>query len=331
VKTLLAETEVRSDADLLAEFQSSRSQESFEAIVSRHGPAVYRTCLRIVGNVHDAEDGAQAVLVILARRPEAVTRTLTGWLHRIACRTAWRIVQGRIRRKETLRAVTPERPINDEDLRRELDGALERLPEHYREAVVLRYLEGRSEKEAASLAGCPQGTLGWRAMEGLNRLREMLGRGGAPVGAGVLLAFLANEAAASAIPACAAGGGLSAQVSALVDGGLKAMVVTKLKVAAMMVFAVAPALIGAGSLALQAFFPEPVKVEVREDEDLPPPLSVEKFSKHFEAVKPYKDEWRWYEDIPWVGTIHEARARAAREDKPILAFMSANSPPLGAT
>jgi RNA polymerase sigma factor (sigma-70 family) len=324
-----AETELRSDAELLSEFQSSRSQESFSAIVARHGPTVYRTCFRIVGNVHDAEDAAQAVLIILARRPDAVTRTLTGWLHRIACRTAWRIVHGRVRRRENLRAVNPERPPDDEDLRQELDRALERLPENYREAVVLRYLEGRSEKEAARLAGCPQGTLGWRAMEGLNRLRLLLGRGGAPVGAGILMAFLAKEAAASAIPPCAAGA-LSAQVSALVEGGLKAMAVTKLKVAAMMVFAVAPALIGAGSLALQALQPAPKAVEMR-DEDMPAPLAVEKFSTCFEAVKPYKDEWRWHDDIPWVGTIHEARARAAREDKPILAFQSADSPPLGAT
>lgn len=108
------------------------------------------------------------------------------------------------------------------------------------------------------------------------------------------------------------------------------MAVTKLKVAAMMVFAVAPALVGVGSLALQALQPAPKAVEVR-DEDMPAPLAVEKFSKCFEAVKPYKDEWRWHDDIPWVGTIHEARARAAREDKPILAFQSADSPPLGAT
>lgn len=67
------------------------------------------------------------------------------------------------------------------------------------------------------------------------------------------------------------------------------------------------------------------------EEDLPPPIPAEKFSPYFEAVKPYAGEWRWRDEIPWVGTIHEARSRAAKEDKPILAWMSANSPPLGAT
>src|SRR5688572_15158324 len=153
------EAAVRSDLDLLSEYRASRSQEAFSALVGRHGAGVFRTCLRIAGNRHDAEDAAQAVFLILARRPEAVSRTLSGWLYGTACRTARRLVQGRARGKEILRTMAVPQTPKEEDLRGELDRALERLPEHYREAVVLRYLEGRSEKEAAELAGCPRGTL----------------------------------------------------------------------------------------------------------------------------------------------------------------------------
>jgi len=91
------------------------------------------------------------------------------------------------------------------------------------------------------------------------------------------------------------------------------MRIASLKLAAVLVLAV----IGAGP--------------TREDDDLPPTLSTEKFAKYFEAIRPYPGEWRWREDIPWVGTIHEARARAAKENKPILAWKSADSPTLGAT
>jgi RNA polymerase sigma factor (sigma-70 family) len=322
---------MRSDPDLLSDYRASRSPQAFSEVVARHGPAVYRTCLRIAGNRHDAEDAAQAVFLILARRPEAVSRTLSGWLYGTACRTAWRLVQVRARRKEILRTMAAPESPKEVDLRRDLDQALERLPEHYREAVVLRYLEGRSEKEAASLAGCPQGTLGWRAMEGLNRLRALLGRSGAPLATGILLALMAKEAAAAVVPAGlvtlgAAGTAIvSSQVAALVQGGLKAMMIAKLKMAAVMVLAIATPVIGAGT-AYQV-----LKVEAREDDDLPPPISAEKFSSHFETIKPYPGEWRWREEIPWVGTIHEARARAAKENKPILAWKSADSPPLGST
>jgi RNA polymerase sigma factor (sigma-70 family) len=317
---------VRSDPDLLSEYRASRSPQAFSEVVARHGPSVFRTCLRIAGNRHDAEDAAQAVFLILARKPEGVTKTLSGWLHGTACRTAWRLVQGRARRKEILRTMAAPEPPKEADLRRELDQALERLPEHYREAIVLRYLEGRSEKEAASLAGCPQGTLGWRAMEGLNRLRTLLARSGAPLATGVLLALMAKEAAAAAAPACLAGVGaaiVSSKVMTLVQGGLKAMMIAKLKVAAMMVLAIATPVIGAGTAAYQV-----LRVE---DDDLPPPIPADKFAGYFEAVKPYPGEWRWREEIPWVGTIHEARARAAKENKPILAWKSADSPVLGST
>lgn len=70
---------------------------------------------------------------------------------------------------------------------------------------------------------------------------------------------------------------------------------------------------------------------VPDETDLPASLAPADFPKLFETVKPYAGEWRWRDEIRWAGTIHEARARAAREDKPILAWQSADSPPLGST
>jgi len=43
------------------------------------------------------------------------------------------------------------------------------------QAVQLRYLEGRSQKEAAEIAGCPRGTLAQRTANGVRRLRDVLG------------------------------------------------------------------------------------------------------------------------------------------------------------
>lgn len=68
-----------------------------------------------------------------------------------------------------------------------------------------------------------------------------------------------------------------------------------------------------------------------DDQDLPPPIPTEKFPSYFEMVKPSREEFRWRDEIAWAGTIHEARERASREDKPILAWQAANSPPLGST
>ncbi len=65
--------------------------------------------------------------------------------------------------------------------------------------------------------------------------------------------------------------------------------------------------------------------------DLPPPIPVEKLETYLALVEPLPREWRWRDEIPWVGTIHEARERAAREDKPILVWQAADSPCLGST
>jgi DNA-directed RNA polymerase specialized sigma24 family protein len=48
------------------------------------------------------------------------------------------------------------------------------LPTRLRQAVVLRYLEGLDQREAARRLGCPQGTLATRTREGLRRLRIRL-------------------------------------------------------------------------------------------------------------------------------------------------------------
>lgn len=211
------------DEQLVAEYRSSRSQRAFAEIVSRHAPMVLRTCLRHVGTVHEAEDVVQAVFLVLAQRPQAVDRSLAGWLHEVARRTACKVVRSRARRSRHELAAGQQLAARQEsvttvaetaELQQELDAALGRLPGRLREAVILRYLEGREQDEAARLAGCPRTTLVARATEGLDRLRGILTRRGAVVSAGCLAGFLAREAAGSAVPVAM----LSALSSSLAAG-----------------------------------------------------------------------------------------------------------------
>ena len=134
---------------------------------------VLRTCQRLAGNASDAEDAAQATFLVLARRPQAVTHNLAGWLHKVARDSAWRVVRERARRARreevSARMKTTSQSENQSELREELDAALGTLPQPMREAVVLRYLEGRESEDAARVAGCPEATLRWRAMKGLDR------------------------------------------------------------------------------------------------------------------------------------------------------------------
>src|SRR4051812_33344501 len=71
------------DAELLKRFVSDASQEAFKEIVSRNIGLVYRSALRqLGGNCHAAEDVAQSVFVLLARKAGTIPADLilAAWL-----------------------------------------------------------------------------------------------------------------------------------------------------------------------------------------------------------------------------------------------------------
>lgn len=184
-----------SDEELLARYRDFRSQEAFTALVNRHGLKVIRLCQRIVGNLTDAEDVAQTVFLLLARRPELVRSSVRGWLHEMARGRAineLRCRRRRANREERVAGRSNQTPVDGIDLREEVGVALKQLHTRLRQAVVLRYVEGRSLSEAAQAAGCPPGTMGRRSQEGLRLLRSILTRRGAAVVSAVLAALTAH-------------------------------------------------------------------------------------------------------------------------------------------
>ncbi|MGE3804564.1 MAG: RNA polymerase sigma factor [Gemmataceae bacterium] len=190
------------DAQLLEHYLKTRSSSPFETLVERHRQMVFRTCARVLGHdQHEAEDAMQAVFVLLAQHPDRVNVSVSVWLHAAARRTAGNMVRSNLRRKQReYDSWEDKAPGSDPDfeLQEELDLALAQLPAPLREAVVLRYLEGRDQEDAARIAGCPRGTLARRAKEGLERLRVLLNRRGTLVTAGLLLSLLCAESATAA-------------------------------------------------------------------------------------------------------------------------------------
>src|SRR5262249_50670318 len=87
-----------SDHDLLAAYESGRGQAAFTELMRRHGPMVLRTCRRLLSQENDAEDAFQATFVLLARRAAQLRReaagrkSVGGWLHRVAYRTALNVL-----------------------------------------------------------------------------------------------------------------------------------------------------------------------------------------------------------------------------------------------
>ena len=199
-----------SDGQLLERFRAqsgSDSELAFEAIVRRHGPMVLGVCRRVLGDEHAAEDAFQATFMVLALRPQAIrTPESSGpWLHGVAMRIARRsLVWRRRRREEPIASRDRVTPSADGqtlvDLQTVIDDELSRLPEKYRRPVVLCYLEGQTQDEAARTLGWTKGTVSGRLARAKDLLRNRLTRRGLAPSAGLLAAALTSETASAAVP-----------------------------------------------------------------------------------------------------------------------------------
>ncbi len=172
-----------SDEQLLADFLARRSDDAFSALIGRHGPMVLNVCRRILHDAHAAEDVFQATFLVLADRAAAIHRpaSLAGFLHGVAYRLA---VRARRRQMQSLpaavcdKAVEPAEGLAWKEMLGILDHELSRLSDRYRAPLVLCYLEGRTQDEAARQLGWSLNTLRRRLAQGRRLLEARLrGRG----------------------------------------------------------------------------------------------------------------------------------------------------------
>src|SRR5262249_44362730 len=185
-----------SDAQLLEHFVRRRDEAAFAAILRRHGPMVLSVCRRVLGHDADAEDAFQATFLVLVRQASSVIRrnSLASWLYGVAHNTALKAKamnsKRRIKEREAARLRSEPVAAGPDGLEALLDGELSRLPEHYRQAVVLCDLEGRTVGDAARQLGCPQGTVASRLARGRALLARRLARLGVGLSGAALTAAL---------------------------------------------------------------------------------------------------------------------------------------------
>jgi RNA polymerase sigma-70 factor (ECF subfamily) len=195
------------DAQLLRRFATDRDETAFATLVVRHGPLVLSVCRRVLGIVQDAEDAFQATFLVLARKAGSIQNPglLGNWLYGVASRIARKARAGLSKRQMHERPLhllpTLQAPAAAEahDVGLVLDEELSRLPEKYRAAVVLCYLQGKTNEEAARLLNWPTGTVKGRLARARELLRNRLVRRGLRVST-VLLSALLLTARTQAAP-----------------------------------------------------------------------------------------------------------------------------------
>jgi RNA polymerase sigma factor (sigma-70 family) len=249
------------DRELLRRFAEQNDQAAFAALVHRYSGLVLGVCRRSLGNAQDAEDACQATFLLLARKAaDGQWRpSLVNWLYTTARRVAAnarRAARRRARREG--RAALPEvihpaDQVTGRELLAALDEELDRLAAHYREPLVLCYLEGLTRDEAASRLGVPAGTVKIRLERGRRKLAEALARRGCVLGLG-LLALAVTSPAGAAPPRLveailtAVAGSPPAAVAALARGVAVNALVNR---SVSLLVAVTAVLLGVGAAALK--------------------------------------------------------------------------------
>jgi RNA polymerase sigma factor (sigma-70 family) len=246
------------DGQLLARFvdgDPGSSAFAFEALVDRHGSMVLRVCRGVLRDPHDAQDAFQATFLVLVRKAGSIRDrdSLASWLHGVALRVATHARAGEARRRRlervaAERAGCPDGRESSDDLGSRLHEEVGRLPERYRAAVVLCYLEGHTCEDAARVLNWPVGTVKSRLSRARERLRSRLSRLGLtsslPIHPGPIAPLPPRLAKATADLASRFGAGSSApalQVGAvaLAEGVLKVMTLAKWKYLAIALLAAA--------------------------------------------------------------------------------------------
>jgi RNA polymerase sigma factor (sigma-70 family) len=212
------------DGELIGRFlrRDDSAGPAFAALVDRHGRMVLRVCRDVLGDPHEAQDAAQATFFILARKAAAIRQpeALPSWLHGTARRVASRALRESIRRRRHERKaaeVSSKSSDSDDDSPKgwpELHEELARLPDRYREPIVLCDLSGLTHEQAAGKLGCPARTLETRLYRGRERLKDRLVRRGLAPSAALVGVAWSSEAWASP-PAWVAS---TARVAVLVSG-----------------------------------------------------------------------------------------------------------------
>jgi hypothetical protein len=182
-----------------------------------------------------------------------VAKSIAPWLQQVAWRTASRLRGKAARRRfhERRAAEGVLSAVSDDgydDLGAVVQEELGRLAARFRVPLVLCYLEGMTAEQAARQLGWPSGTVRSRLARGRERLRaRLIRRGVAPSAAGLAAALTSGDAWAALPPKLSGvtaqwavqlaegrlvAGPIPASILTLTEGVLKAMAITKFKMAA---------------------------------------------------------------------------------------------------
>lgn len=181
-----------SDEDLMLQFQVG-TLEAFDILISRYRAPLTNYLYRFLGDLRECEDLLQETFMRVYRNRHSYRRIAkySTWLYTIAgnlARSEYR--KRRRRRLYSLQSVnrddeayeveipdetfSPDRHTESTLQDHFIQEALKRIPDTFREVVVLRDVQQLAYEEIAAITGLPMGTVKSRINRGRTRLQTLL-------------------------------------------------------------------------------------------------------------------------------------------------------------
>ena len=241
------------DQRLLRDFIERGSQAAFSELSKRYMRLVYSTCYRELGSSDLAQDATQAVFLLMAHKARSLRghSNLPGWLFNAARLVSKNIRKMELRRQKMEQALMEQTSTSVPQSEPEwnaidplLNDALTALKDRDRDAILLRYFEGRTLSEIGAIHGVTEEGASKQVGRALEKMRVYFQRHDVTVSIAALSLLFAAHAAkavpvgcaaavdtlsASAVAGSAALANASPQIAQITQGAIRSMNIATIK------------------------------------------------------------------------------------------------------